>query len=306
MRKRLVQALIFSGMVCLTAIVTDVGLTGFFRKETATKAGKIFALQGRHDDFVILGNSRVLNNADVDSIQTLTGLKGYNLGLDGSNLMQQYLILHTYFEKNHTRQVILNVDPWGVQLRLNKLQRIYPFVLRLQDDTIFAHLKKTFGAKVYIWKYLPMFKHSVFNSRLGILAALGIKTGSYAEPIGEAGDYTKVNPKILTPDKKYIPNRILIRPEAIQYFEFISALCKQHQAELKLYISPTYSEFYHRHQNIDSVMAAIEEKAQASLYNFCDSAICKQATNFYDRHHLNRTGRSRFTPMLARYIQPKP
>lgn len=306
MKKVWIRGLCFTLLLFLTAGLLDTFLTHFFQHETATKSGRIYKLAKRTDDFIVLGNSRVLINADVDSIQKITGLRGYNLGLDGSNPMHQYLMLENYFRFNKTKKVLLNIDPWGGQLKLNRLQRIYPFISRLDDDTIYLHLTSQFGRKVILWKYLPMFRYSLFNARLGLLAAMGIRLNQYREPIGPCGDYMNINTQTIRKPVTHRAVQLKIRPEVIQYWVRIAQLCRQNHATLHIYINPAYHTFYQSHQNIDSVIRVIQREIPVPFCNFCDSSICKNPDLFYDQHHLNLQGRRLFTPMLANYIQSHP
>ena len=274
-----------------------------YKKEQSTKFGKIFNLQNQKFDYIFLGNSRALINAQVGELNKETSLQGYNLGLDGSNAMHQFLLLHTFLKnKNTCKAIYFNYDPWGVQLRLNNKQRIYGFLPHLSDDSIYTHLRQTFGYRTFLWKYIPMWKFSEFNSRLGFVPFTTIVSKTFKEKINKTGDYVDVSKKIFKPAETNEYEEILIREENISYLKKIAQLCADNHIKLIFYTSPVYFLNYKRYTNIEKINTQVFQQISSVYYNFCDSDICNKLEYFYDRHHLNQAGNKVFTPLLTQMI----
>ncbi|MBI3235286.1 MAG: hypothetical protein HYZ42_14840 [Bacteroidetes bacterium] len=278
--KQIKRSSLFVGLFVLIILGLHLIHQSVFRNEQNSKFGRVFNLKNKTFDYIFLGNSRTLINAQVDTLNTITKLKGYNLGLDGSNALHQYLLLNSFLKNNNkTRVLFFNIDPWGVQLKLTNKQRIYGFLPHIDDDTIYTHLKNNFGNRAWLWRNVPYFKYIEFNSRLGIIPLINNISGTYKDPINSSGDHILTNKKSMKEAEAQKPERILIRPENIHYLKLIHDLCVSHHIKFVAYTSPVIPVYYNRYTNIDSVNQYLQSELQSPYYNFCDSSICKETQN---------------------------
>lgn len=267
--------------------------------ETCTKYGKIRRLKNQELDYVFLGNSRVLVNVPVDSLNRITHLKGYNLGLDGTNIMQHYLMLYKFLcNSNKVKAVFYNFDPWSVQMSLSSKKRIYPFLPEIDDDTIYYHLKRIYGSGVYLWKYLPGFKYGEFNSRIGLLSMVRGK----CDRVKYSGDIDIINTRKMKIVQYKNTDRIKIRPQHLRYIEMLWDLCKKNGVRLIIYTSPVESNWYQSMTNSDSIYKAACRFSESNHYNHCNTKLIEDTGIYYDRHHLNQEGVNRYIPYLQNMI----
>lgn len=70
----------------------------------------ILAQQGGSYDYAVLGSSRAFGAFDMNLLDSLTGLKGINLGANGSGFKDNYLVLSLFLESNKIKKLFLQVD----------------------------------------------------------------------------------------------------------------------------------------------------------------------------------------------------
>ncbi len=310
MKKLIYRSLMFTVLSLGLLWLADFIFTKTLRHDPLNKVA--FARQFRNDtfDFAFLGNSRVLVMSRTEELQKLTGKRGINLGLDGSNLMHQYLILADFLENNFIKDLYLNIDPWGLQLSLNNPARIWCFMPFIGDYEVYENFEYIFGKKqAGLWLYAPFARYAYFNSRQGPVSVINSEIGFMSKSYNKHGDLKRIPNKTI-PMKKIVgdkASKILLNKDNLHYLKKIMELCRSKKVKLHVYTAPVFLPHYQKYSNIDTILNTtlfpLVAKYGGSYTNFCIKPFCSDTASFYDLHHLNKKGVGQFTPLLQKLIE---
>jgi len=113
-------------------------------------------------DIILLGNSRIHTGLNPYVIDSVTGLKSYNLAI-GSGDEQEMKLLGSVYLKNHKppKYVFIGVD-YFLLMKYEILKERFAYLFYLDNDTIYNFMKRN-GFPCKIIKTVPFFKYSFFD-----------------------------------------------------------------------------------------------------------------------------------------------
>ncbi|MSQ79659.1 MAG: hypothetical protein EXR21_08305 [Flavobacteriaceae bacterium] len=310
MKKLLYRSLLFATLSLGLLYLADFIFTQTLRNDPLNKVAFARQFSNNTFDFAFLGNSRVLVMSRTKELEKRTGKRGINLGLDGSNLMHQSLILSDFLKENSVNNLYMNLDPWGLQLNMNNTARIWCFMPFINDVNVYRNFKNIFGAKqADLWRYAPFARYAYFNSRQGPVSVINSEISFMPKSYNENGDLKRISNKVI-PIKKIRGDkagRILVNKDNLLYLRKILELCREKNVKLHVYTAPAFLPHYQKYSNIDSLLNTILlpllAKYDANYTNFCIKPFCSDTSLFYDLHHLNKKGIEQFTSMLQKLIE---
>ncbi len=251
------------------------------------------SIQEKELDYIILGASTALTGIDSKLLDSLTGMKGYNLAIDDTGLPNNYLMLRHYLAQGKTvKQVIL--VPTVASLKEKKASlgdNDYRFLMYNKYDYVNYYYKELEqeGDKFPVLstsKYVPFLGITYFNVELFFPSLVSLVKSSKRNRFDEFGNYTY-------PDKKFRPEKSKLKTEKVnfkhKYFSKIVQLCKDENIQLSIYFPPIYR-----------TKLIIPENSY-KIIDFTEKL--KNTTDFYDALHINQQGKIKITRALIEELR---
>jgi hypothetical protein len=250
------------------------------------------SIKEKNLDYVVLGASTALTGIDTRLLDSITGMKGYNLAIDDTGMPNSYIMLKHYLaQRKTTKKVILVPTVSSLKeenstlgdndhrfLMYNKRAYVHHYYKELeQEEEKFPVMSTS--------KYLPFLGISYYNVELFFPSLVSLVKPDRRNRFDEFGNYTY-------PDKKFKPKKTDLKIEKVDfnndYFKKIVQLCEKENIQLSVYFPPIYN-----------TRLTIENKGY-SVINFTEKL--KEPKNFYDVLHINRVGRNKVTVALAQKL----
>jgi hypothetical protein len=263
-------------------------------------------VQGKiNAEIVICGSSRALTHYDPRIIEHITGSRTFNIGLNGSQTDMQLARLKAYLKHNQKPKLLVqNLDLYSF-VTSHEIYDPAQYIPYLHEESIYAGVRRVYR-DAWKWKYLPLYGYAVedmrFNWMTGLKALAGIQpredhlNGYRPRDTGWTGDFEKF--------RANNPEGIVVEMEAqgVRDFEELLGLCAQQAIPVLVVYSPEYYEMQAIERNRNEIFAKANElisRFSFPLWNYSDSAICRDRSNFYNSQHLNRNGASAFSNEFA-------
>lgn len=298
MKKFLLKLLLFA--VLFVTVDKTVGLVGAYlfnhAKSGATEKNKYIA-DRTNEDLLIFGSSRGVHHYDPRIFEDSLGVSCYNCAYDGCGIITAYGLLATLTEHYIPQAIVYDVMPnfdylvdgepnakYLGPLKLLKLGGVKPEI-----DSIFINVSPSEK-----WKMMSnMYK---INSKL-----IQLITENFTERNVTINGYLPVNKNMLqVPEIKEngLPTTI---DEMKRYYlvKFVQ-LCKQKNIRLVFYASPSFRK------TLDYQFDYIKELSQKEdipfVNHYCDTLFVWNRDYFYDSVHMNQTGATTYSKVVASEI----
>jgi len=242
-------------------------------------------------DYAVFGSSRALHYVDIDLIEDKTKKKGFNFGVQGSNIFEIKLNVEQVVKKNITKNVFIQIDfIWNSILPSGRCTvEWFPYI---NNEDIWKEFKEVDIYNEYIlYKRIPFYRYCSFDAKLGtrkiFLSLLGkkmtrIKTKGFVPLDGE------IKKEELGKEITYKLNE-----EFNKHVNDIIILCESKGVDVYFFTSPVY--------NFKGDLTILKSK----LKNYKDfSQSLKSPFLFKDNEHVNAKGAKIFTNMfIEEYFQ---
>jgi hypothetical protein len=296
--------------VLLNAII-DSGLrrinTSSFGVWNQIVDGKINA------DVVISGSSRALTHYDPRVIEERTGLKAFNIGLNGSQTDMQVARLKTYLRHNKPPLLLIfNLDVFSFQTTHGETYEPAQYIPYLAEPAIYSALMHI-DSDFWKAKFVPLYGYAVqdlrFNWILGMLGFFGWNP-SEDHFLGFKPRYSA-----WTDDferfKMKNPNgvRFEIEADGVKEMEGLLRLCREQGIKVVLVYSPEYQEIQTWTTNRTEVFAhfdKLRDQFGVPVWDYSNSPISARKQNFYNSEHLNAEGAAVFSREVGTRIVSDP
>jgi hypothetical protein len=302
-----VRVLVFAALFFTQAWVSDRAVSeGLRRIQTSSFGVSNRIMTGRvNADIVISGSSRAMVHYDPRIIESRTGLTAYNIGLNGSQTDLQLALLKAYLEHNSPPKLVVhNLDLFSF-VTSREIYNPAQFLPYLAEKPIYAAIQGVY-ADAWKWKYVPLYGYAVEDMRftwmLGLKGLLGFQPpedhikGYVPRNLPWTGDFEAFragNPHGV---------RFEIEPRGVRDLEELVDTCRRANIAVLLVYSPEYTEMQALEQNRDEVIGKFHEicnRFHVPLWDYSDSAISRDRSNFYNSQHLNASGAGAFSSLFA-------
>ena len=241
----------------------------------------------KHYDAIVIGSSRAENHV-VSKLFEANGLTAYNLGMSGSNLCENSLLLKLFFEKGNTANVVL------LQLDLNFIteepavgvQALFiPYIAN--NSTVYNHYAAN-TPNSFAMKYVPFYRYCTNDAKIGMREIImtmikkkskTIATDGYAPLSGQL----KENQLLHLREETATSNR---------YYNEIKSACQSNNSRLIPFMAPICMEaasnnyFKKLKQHVPELFDYTKAISEDSLFSSCG--------------HLNDKGAETFTKLLLK------
>lgn len=237
-------------------------------------------------DYVIIGSSIGLTSLSSSQIDSLTHKKGLNLSIDDTALCSNYLMLNHFFKQGKkTNYCILAISHWDLANSNPELSdndyRFLPFVAEKYVQDYYASMEKGYFKPMYLSRYFPAIGVSYYNTELFYPSILAMMQPNKRNRFDEKGNYAY-------PDNSSFEDQT-VEQTTLQwnnpFIKKIKDLCDANNTQLLVYQAPIY-------QN-----TVLNNNYNYTFINH--STLLKDKSYFYDKIHLNSTGRKKASEQLA-------
>jgi hypothetical protein len=258
-----------------------------------------------NSDIVIYGSSRAWVHINPQLIEIKTGLKSYNLGIDGYNFDMQYFRHKELLKYNKKpKQIIVSVDIFTLQRRkdLYNYQQFLPFMLNNDDYKKQLNKYSMFTSADY---NLPLIRY-IYKKDLFVKLIKDIVTESSPSRVkGYMGHNKKWNSDFEKAKNKNDSYTAEIDLRSVNLFENFIAECIKDKIKIVLVYTPEYIDGQHYVKNrteIIDLFEKISQKYNIKYFDYSNDEICNNKNLFYNSTHLNKTGSEIFTTKLIEDI----
>jgi hypothetical protein len=247
----------------------------------------------------------VVNPGYLDSV---IGLKSYNLATGNSNFADNYLDLHIYLKKQQKPDyVILQVSPESFEARNNNL-KVFNFANFFDDTTVVNVLNE--GDKRYMsTTFIPFLKFSFYSNFTLFRVFAGFLYG-----IANVQDPRFVN-GYRSPDgfDQFLFGSLLEKKNNYKWSSYeekylikIIELCKTQNIKLVFFRVPTYLPY----QRINPILAEknklIEQIASdhnVPYFSYDNLEMNNDSSNFFNIHNMSTKGSEKFLKIFANQLK---
>lgn len=259
-------------------------------------------------DYICGGSSRVHNNFNTLLFDSITGLKGFNIGYGGSAIIENYTTLYLFLKSgNRTKNYLLQVE--DNSLINQNIGMTYPFhdyffFRQIGDPVIDEAYKNSLpDIKYYLWKYIPFIKYCEFNNYYSLKKIIKPPLVDGDMLLNKGYNKLDILHKPAFPKNNYeaIISETRVDTININYLKKIQELCKQNHINFIIYSAPVYQPSYesYKPKNLRDSLLNFVKQNNIPYYNFISDSNFKNVSLFYDETHLNAIGTDKFTKQLA-------
>lgn len=293
----------------LTERVLDFGLSrNYDFKAAAVASGAIRA------EILFQGSSRVEMMLNPAIVEAKTGLRTYNLGLNGNSIEHQLALLQLYLRHNpRPKYLALEISPEYLQ-KSNLGFYTFAFVLQLRDP-YFGKLVRERDPFFYALSYVPLLKYALFNHTLvpEALAGLGRWLGG-SSPEKAYNKGFAPSPFVRFDDtfdrfRAAHPDGFVADTDSGKYraFRRYFRFARSQGIRVVAYEAPVLADYRQLHRNRTTQLALLDTLCRQEGVPFLHldtSRLWADRRYFYNANHLNAEGTDRFTERLTERLRP--
>lgn len=253
-----------------------------------------------NSDLLILGSSRAWVQVNPNIIIKQTGLKTYNLGMDGHKFDLTYLRYLEYIKYNTPPKfivLVIDVNFFSSYSKLYNYEQFLPYMLFNFNYYKFFNSYNYFKKSDYI---LPLIRYSgKINVIKNTISSIPFKKSKKYRNFGFRGQHLTWN------DIEISKQLLKIEMDQNKLFMFKSFinLCRKTKTKLILVYPPEYIEGQKMIQNRSGIINLLKNKAKSSNLIYFDysqdNTFLRNKKLFYNAFHLNYRGACIFTQKLT-------
>lgn len=307
MKRFIRTCLLFALLVTVGALllqhVVDYGLKKMtHHTSTQTSIAQLLS-DTLNADILIMGNSRALCSYNPAVLESITGMRTWNIGVSGQPFGISYLRYQLYAQHNRPpKLLIINIDNNELEMIANGFGReeYYPY---FSDSTVRSYLD-IYG---FTWRdfYIPMYKYFGDYKLIGYGLMSSVGLYPFAPQQHYHGFYNANEPFDGETLREVLRNNRLdsasCQPDAIQLLDqFVEDLNRQ-QVNILFCYAPQYQELYRRLPLSDCMNAyrRISERHHIPLLDYSSLSWANDSSYFYNANHINLLGSDLFSTRLA-------
>ena len=250
-------------------------------------------------NLVVMGNSRALSHFEPWTIDSICGLKSYNLGLGGYPINVESMKYNLYTAHNlPPKYIIQQVDYYTLRmLSAPQQHQSEQFLPLIYDQSIRPELKRI----GYTWKdlYIPLYRYWGYQMVIknGLLEILNLK--HYITDPSRQGHHYERGSWNGTELAKMDTIHATMDTAAMKFFEDYMLQCYSAGVKVVLVNSPTYVGANDKTLGLDKVNAYFD--SIASVYNTVywnyneGYEMCNDTANFCVSVHMNPQATHQFS-----------
>lgn len=252
------------------------------------KVSYVLSLNDKKIDYVFLGSSRVDNTIDAELIQTITGKKTLNLGIQAAKLDDFYFMLQLLVkQKIKTEIVFIQVDYIYNMGGGGTSEILKSYLMPYIGDALISSYLKEKDTDYFKLKYIPFYRYLTYDYKLGFreffATAIHKKPGLNLEN-GYDAKYGSQGGKLAAG----LPETIASKNNTINA---INKFAKENNLKIIYFMAP----FCNNTRNKD-----FSAKLKVKIPELLDySQLLLEDNYFFNCTHLNNEGAMEFSKRIA-------
>ncbi len=321
MKKFTINIIIFTVILITSALCLDVAVSKGLRKDRSKLFSKLTkAYKGEiNAELIINGSSKAFVQVDPAILDSITSLKTYNLGLDGSPFIPQMALFELYKLHNKKPKVIVQIVSNGTLRSLSiGFRNPVKFAPYLNIPVVKKYMKLT-GAFSSLDYKVPLLRYSSspFEVITGVLSLFNINVFNHEDDRGYSPNnkqwteeypntskigYDPIN-KEFSVDSLRINEFTSLDSTSCKLFEEYLDECRSDSILVFLVYPPIYYESFCTIKYVD-YYKKIAKKHDCLFLNYSqDSLLAFNRKYFYNSQHLNTEGATVFTKQLSKDVK---
>lgn len=263
----------------------------YYNGTPRNKVSYLISNENKKIDYVFLGSSRVDNGINTNIIESVTGKKSINLGVQGAKLDDIYFLLKLLQERNIKSEVIFiqvdyiyNIDNENSEILKSSLM---PFI---KEELVADFLKERDDDFLFL-KNFPFYRYLKYDYKIGFREFLNVSAGNKPGIDLENGFSPKYG-NSGAPLEGSLPGFVNQSNKSINAIE---AFAVENNIKIIYFMAPYCSGT----KNLE-----FSSKLKNKISSFLDfsQVFLKNDNYFYDCGHLNNVGATEFSKIFASKI----
>ena len=307
MKKFVQKSFTFITTLLISSLLIQQLVFLIFRKINVGELGVINKImQGEiNSEILICGSSRSFVGIDPQTISKITGLKTFNISLNGSRLGIQLPVLKSYLEHNKKPKILLQEVGFESLTPTQHIFAPYKYLPYLHENELYQGLLKI-DPDLWIQKYIPLSNFIYFNTDFQKLFIEDLfLTGKNENDYLKNGYEPHSNAWTIN-EEKFIgqPQNIYFYQSALDkdiLLEIIE-LCKELNIKLVLITTPVYKKIERIKTNSKIMIetySRIANQYNVSYFNYFNLPMSEEKEYFYNFTHLAKNGAKEFSKILS-------
>jgi hypothetical protein len=261
-------------------------------------------------DVVVCGSSRAYVHVSPKILDSILGMKSYNLAMNGTIFMMEYDRFKIYLKHNKKPKYVIQTLDFGSVAETYELYAYQQFLPYLSDTDIVAMTKNYKGKFGFMDYYFPLYRYNnqgaVVAEGLKSFFGRGVKSTKYK---GYEGQDVPWHPGF----KEDVTGRPIAQPFIVKidsnskakFFEYLE-LCKREGIKVILVFPPVYKPYVPLFVNRADILRIYDSAAQKynlPLWYYLDDELSADKNMFYNSQHLKKKGAEIFTEKVAKRIK---
>lgn len=305
MERFLKKLLVFAFIVYALALGLDMLICkGLLRMDDYRFQDYRDMLEGDMDnDILIIGNSRGKSHFDTAVIDSITGLKSFNIGIGGYPINVQLAKYQLYREHNRKPAIVFqNIDYSTVRTfndirNQHESEQFFPLIY----DRVMRKQLRSMGYGFFELN-IPLYRMFGYQQVIknGLLEALHIKhyasRPSYKGYLPEKGKWNGTELRRM----KY--EQVVLSDEGKGLLENFLSECNADSIQVVMVNSPMYLGAQDKllgYQDAREYFEQLAKKYDCIYLDYTDTPICRDTANFCVSVHLNSNAAADFTRTLC-------
>lgn len=261
---------------------------------------------GINADIIVSGSSRAYKGINPEVIDSVTGMNCFNLATNGTDLGVQLPKLKWYLNHNSKPRIIIqDLSQFGEEIS-STIFEPYKYLAYLKDDSLYQGLKRV-DKRFWMHKYFFPSNLKYYNFDFYYKLTKELRNSSKGrEPLikGFSPDNSAWRGDLDLLRTKYPEGLPAHLPEDYKsYISELIQLCKTLDIILIIAVLPNYPEISEVISVIDDVgghYASLQNGEDLLYFDYTESDLSKDKTNFYNHTHLNLLGAGKLSRQLGR------
>ena len=250
------------------------------------KVSYVLSMKDTSVDYIFLGSSRVDNNIDAAVIESITGKKALNLGIQAAKLNDLFFMLQLLKKQNITTEIVFLQVDYIYNLEGNS-EILKSYLMPYIEDDIIAYYIKERDSNYYKLKYLPFYRYLMYDYKLGFREHFNTFINKKPS-LNLSNGYDAKYGTLSSPLKASLPKTINRENKTI---DKINMFAQKNNIKVVYFMAP----FCYDTKNKD-----FSQKLKQKIPGLLDySQLFTEDNYFYNCSHLNDLGAKEFSKRVA-------
>lgn len=285
--------LFFIAVVFIDLVYGEVCSYLFSHSKGGPTKTNYYIAKESNEPIMMMGSSRMHHHYNPDIVESITGLRAFNAGVDGNGIVLQYGMLKLIIERYSPQIIVYDVSRFDFYLDDNTkyLENLKPFYGEPSINEIFENVSTSSVIKMKSSLYQ-------YNSKfINLLSDYFIKRDGVLNH-GYKPLYSTM------PENDLMENAEEVEIDSLKlsYLKSFIKVCRENNIEILFFISPTYNKYIT--SDYYTVFKNVCYEQSVPLFDFSEDKDFINNKEYYkDFTHLNNYGADIYSKKVSDIIK---